>query len=233
MLFKSCFITVSAALAFASSFPALATSAVWDSDLAVTGSAGTGSGASAADPWLSGLSGSYRYAEWNFMSYPTDATPDIAGSGSLQETTGSAFATSGGNIYSFSDATAFTVTLAGLAGSADVWLRVGSVGTAPKAAAMLNGVSAISVLGFSAAAGGFGGDEREVYWKWSNVAAATQYTVNFGALESSMSLDQVAVYAVALPVLDMPSAPVPEPEGWALMLAGMGLVAAVARRRMA
>lgn len=207
MSVKSCFTTFGAVLALASSLPSVATSAVWDADLAVTGSD--------------------RYAEWNFMSYPTDATPDIAGSGSLRETTGTAFATSGGNIYSFSDATAFTVTLTGLDGAADVWLRVASVGTAPKAVATLNGVSATSVLGFSVAAGGFGGDERELYWKWSNVAAAAQYTLKFSAQESSMSLDQVAVYAAALP-----TAPVPEPESWALMLAGMGLVATVARRRM-
>jgi hypothetical protein len=206
--------------------PALAASGVWDTPLAVTGSAGTGNGATAATPWVGTPPVGARYAEWNFFNgYPVDNTPDIAHlagtNGVVTETTGGAFLTGGGNIYSFAVPTDFLINTAGLASVADVWLRTATLGTAPLISATLNGVAATRVETFAASLGGFGGDEKEWFWKWSGFAPAATYTFNFTASGSSMSLDQAAVFA----------APVPEPGEWAMLLAGLGLVGTIARRR--
>ena len=98
---------VATALALSAlSTPAMATAGQWDS--AAAGHNGTGT--SASTPWISALAEGSSYAEWNAIyGYPVDDTPDIAGAGTLTETTGSGFPTSGGNIYGFSGATAFTL----------------------------------------------------------------------------------------------------------------------------
>lgn len=178
--------------------------------------------------WDSTLpSGTTTLAEWNVInSYPGDRTPDVAGAGTLTETTGTAFLTSGGNIYSFSAATAFTVNTAALgAGSWDVYLRVGGLGTSVKELALLNGVDATRNIVFTEGLGGaFGGAEEESLWKWT-VTGGSALNFAFGATGSSLSLDQVGVYAVAA------TTAVPEPGTWALMAAGLGLVGFMSRRR--
>lgn len=197
----------------------------WDTPLAVTGSAGTGNGASSATPWIATPATGSTYAEWNFFNgYPTDSTPDIAGSGaSVTENTGMAFATGGGNIYSFAAATDFTLTAAAVSGAADVWLRIATIGTAALPTATLNGVGAQAVQTYSAASGSsFGGDEKEWVWTWNNVSA-TAYSFGFGASGSSMSLDQLAVYGAA--------APVPEPESALMLAAGLSALGWTAHRR--
>lgn len=195
---------------------AFATQAVWDS----------------ATPW--GSATPVSYAEWNVFNSTNDITPDVAVSAgitaSVQETTGTAFLTGGGNIYSFSSATAFTATLSGAStGVFDVYLRIGTLGTLASSAATLNGVAATSVLQFNEDQGTVMGGataEQELYWKWSNVAASSLYTFNFNASSSSMSLDQVALATVSVPTVT----PVPEPEAISLMGLGLGLMAFVARR---
>jgi hypothetical protein len=221
--------TAMPALALAALLPlspqAFAVGGQWDSALAVTGSAGTGNGATSATPWIATPAAGASYAEWNFFnSYPTDNTPDIAGGGaSVTENTGMAFLTSGGNIYSFAAATDFTVAATAVAGAADVWLRIGILGNLPLTTATLNGVSAQAVETYSGDSGSsFGGAEKEWFWTWSNVSAPS-YSFNFGAVESSMSLDQLAVYAAA--------APVPEPEAAMMLAAGLAALGFTARRR--
>jgi hypothetical protein len=200
---------------------ALAAIGVWD------GAAGPGSGIgdNATHPWIASATG--PYAEWNiFNVYPTDATPDIAGAGSITETTGGGFLTSGGNVYSFSAATDFDVTLSGAtaAPSYNVYLRIASLGTEALPTATLNGIAATAVETFSGAASQ--GLEKELLWTWTGVAPGSTYTFNFGASGSSLSLDQVAVYATGV-------AAVPEPGTWALMAAGLVAIGAIARRRVA
>lgn len=210
-------------LALSVSLPGLAsaTGAQWDS--AAAGFAG--SGTSNATPWISSPALGSVLAEWNVMSYPSDTTPDIAGSGTLTETTGTAFATGGGNIYSFSGPTAFTLTLNGLtAGDWTVYLRTSTLGTSVMDEATVNGVGATRSITYTEAiTGGFGGGEEESLWTWSGQSVTGTLTFNFESVTSSMSLDQVAVYAVPTPV--------PEPSTWALMVAGLGALGTLASRR--
>lgn len=224
------------ALVFAAMLPiaqqADAASGLWDTALAVTGSAGNGNGASNATPWIAAPAAGATYAEWNFFnSYPTDSTPDIAHasdtSASLTENTGAAFLTSGGSIYSFAAATGFTLTANAVAGAADVWLRISTLGTQAETTATLNGVAAQAIETYSGSSGSsFGGGEKEWYWKWSNVSASS-YTFGFEASESSLSLDQLGVYAAAVPAVT----PVPEPQSVLMMVAGLAAMGFVTRRR--
>jgi hypothetical protein len=215
MAILSKFSAISLALGLSFSGAASATGNVWDS----------------ANPW--GSSTLSQNAEWAvFNGYPTDTTPDVATSGaaaSLTETTGAGFLTGGGNIYSFAAPTAFTATLAGsTTGFYDVYLRVGVLGTLPLADASLNGTLASQVIAFTGGSGsGFGGAEQESYWKWSNVAGAANYSFNFGATESSLSLDQLQLATVSVGTI----AAVPEPETYSMLIAGLGLMGFVARRR--
>ncbi|RZL03674.1 MAG: PEP-CTERM sorting domain-containing protein [Rubrivivax sp.] len=183
----------------------------------------------AGGQWDSTLpAGTATLAEWNVINaYPTDSTPDVAGAGTLTETTGTAFLTSGGNVYSFSAATAFTVSTAALgAGTWDVYLRVGGLGNPVLSTASLNGVNATRTVVFSENLGGtFGGAEEESLWKWT-VSGGSALSFAFAASSSSLSLDQVGVYAIA-----SSTTAVPEPGTWALMGAGLGLVGFVGRRR--
>lgn len=210
-------LTLSLGMAFSGS--ALAAGDIWDT----------------ANPW--GTDTLSEFAAWNVFnnnnpvpnSNIIDNTPEVAGSGvaSVKENTAQAFLTGGGNIYSFSAATNFTATLAGsTSGLFDVYLRIATLGTAPIATALLNGVSATITTTNVGSLGGFGGEELESYWKWSDVSGSALYTFQFGASGSSLSLDQLALATVAVPI-----AAVPEPETYGMMLAGLGLMGFVARRR--
>lgn len=196
---------------------AFATQAVWDT----------------ANPW--GAAATSQYAEWNVFNSTNDTSAEVALSAgttaSVKETTGSSFVTSGGNIYSFSAATAFTATLSGATtGLFDVYLRIATVGTTANTLATLNGVNATSVIQLNESQGDFGGFgtsyEQEVYWKWTDVSAASLYTFKFTSASSSMSLDQVALATVAVQSVT----PVPEPETYSMMALGLGLMAFAARR---
>lgn len=203
---------------------AQATSGSWDST--VLGQSGTGT--SAANAWISSPASGSVYAEWNVINgYPADTTPDIAGSGTLSETTGAAFLTSGGNIYSFSAPTAFTVALDGdTGGTWDVYLRVAGLGTSLADLATLNGQSASRVVTYTSSLGGaFGGSEEESLWHWT-LSGSSDWLFGFNAVGSSLSLDQVAVYAV-----QQAAAPVPEPSTSALLIAGLAALGGLMRRR--
>lgn len=226
---------LSASLAAASLLALAASSAsaaggAWDSAVGP----GSGTGANSANPWIAAPAAGSLYVEWNVFtddahaSLIVDSTPDIANSGlgagtaTMTETTGASFLTSGGNIYSPGAATAFTLSMPGGIGSVfDVFLRASSVGSELSTIATLNGVQATRVESFTQnVTGGFGGTEKEWYWTWTTPSAAT-YDFAFVASTSSVSLDQVAVYA----------APVPEPSTYAMLAIGLvGLSVARARR---
>lgn len=176
------------------------------------------------------------YAEWNvFDSYPSDASPDVGsfglGSASVTENTGAAFLTGGGNIYSFSAATDFTVDLAGISmgggGSRSVALHFETLGTSLDPASVTLTVGGttylpdISSLLYSQALGGFGGAEEERVFIWNSVPDGP-YTFDFNASGSSMSLSRFAEYA----------SPAAAPEPHELVLLGLSLAGlSLARRR--
>lgn len=221
-----------AVLAFGLCTTATAAPGQWDTALGP----GSGSGATSASPWIASPAPGSVYAEWNFMGDDEpltltieDRTPDIAAFGlgagpvRLAETSGTAFVTGGGNIYALGGAGTFTLEVPGITGTPmDVWLRAATLGDVMAESATLNGVAATLVPTFTSTLGGaFGGTEQEVYWMWSNVAPAASLNFAFAAASSSLSLDQVAVYA----------APVPEPGTYALMALGLAGVAFSVRRR--
>lgn len=176
------------------------------------------------------------YQEWNvFTSSAGPNTPDVAnsnvnGTANVVETSGGSFVTSGGNIYSFSVPTFFTVTVpdfdlgSGYVTNAVVQIR--TQGTPVDTTSVLfNGVAANSAtLLYTEALGGFGGALED--WKFiytgvlSNLAVDT---ITFNATGSSLSLDRVSVDTQATAV----------PEAGSLVLGGLVSVVAacVIRRR--
>lgn len=212
---------------------ASATSEVWDA--AADPSDGFGGLTSA---WTSGDPGTAT-AAWNVVhSLPTDTSPDAAASGfdaaSLTELTGTAFLTGGGNIYNFSAASSFRITLSGTnldgVGTRAVALRVESVGSAldPASVSLSAGGDSIapnsaSVL-YSAAGGGPPGSEEQEWLFLFLGAPAGDLQVDFAASEPHLSLTQAAVLAG-------PLAAIPEPGSAALLVLGLGGLAAGGRRR--
>ncbi len=198
-----------------STAPAFAASASWDTPLAGF----NGTGTSAASPWAAGDA----YAEWNlFDSVTTDATPDIAGHGSVRQLNPSAgtFLTGSGNLYSSAGAAAFSVELESVAaGTWSVWLRIATQGTAADSQAFLNGLAATKTVSYSTTLGGFGGSEEEAWWNWILTDPASLH-FSFSSSAPHMSLDQLAVLTI----------PVPEPHAWMSLAMGLGVLR-LARRQ--
>lgn len=216
-------ITAMSAALFLTSSAAHAVTEVWDVATDPTnGFGGLTSSWSLSDP-------DSAHAAWNvFNAYPLDTTPDAGsfgfGSASVRENTGGAFLTGGGNIYSFSVPTDFTITLAGSAtttgGSRTVALRLETLGSLvdPASLSLTLNVGGVTLaptsqgLVYQELLGGFGGAEEERVFVWENVASDS-YTFDFNASSSSMSLAQVAVFASPTVV--------PEPGTALLMMLGL------------
>jgi len=208
-------------LLFSGTFSAgssMAASAVWDVDVnPINGFGGRTATWGLNDP------GTF-YGEWNVFSDDvdegtnpqpiTDLDPDVAqfnADMSVTENNAVAFVTSGGNIYSFAAVTDFDLEAAGTGESSLVRtlaLRLGLIGTdIDPASVLLDGVApALSEKLFTEEiTGGFGGAENEWLFIWSGVSDRPLYSFDFTAAESSMSLDQLAVYASAA-VVPVPAA---------------------------
>lgn len=194
----------------------------------------------AAETWYSNgatsvdHTGSVYWAEFDAFGGLTDDTPDVGSAPGatyrVQETSGGAFVTSGGNIYSFSVPTVFEVSVTADAGDlasgpTKASLRLQTLGTElDYDSVTLNGVGvSYADLIFGGSLGGFGGGGYEVLYVWNLASGLTSALFEFRAAGSSMSLSKLAV--------DI--APVPLPAAaWLLGSALVGLTA-IARRRKA
>jgi hypothetical protein len=105
----------------------------------------------------------------------------------------------GGNVYSFSDTPDWTLDIGtdytfADAGTVTVALQMKVLGTLLDFSTVnLGGLGYDSAeVTYSGVAGGpFGGAEEEYLFVWEDVVASTAYSLNFAALGSSMSLDEL------------------------------------------
>jgi len=189
--------------------------------------------------------GAGNYAEWNIFNDDgaaagiQDSTPDVSliGSGSytVSETTGGAFLTSGGNIYSPAAATAFNFVADSLGGNPtgtrDVYLRLASVGSFDDTLQRsftnfkLNGVDGVySQLFKETITGGFGGEEVEGLVVWEDAPNNQPLTFTWEAIGDSVSLDQLSLDVGAVSAVPVPAAAY-------LMASGLAGLAALVRRK--
>jgi hypothetical protein len=210
--------------------------------------AGGLSAAAAASAQIVLLEPAYRgeantvYSHWDVFTSPAGAnSPDFAGSlGTITETTGSAFLTSGGNLYNAGAASAFELAVS-LSFAADtVLLQTLSQGTELNYGGVQLGYTPSggsevllswdrSITVGTEALGGFGGSAIATAYEWDLGALGVQdFTLYFEATGAHLSLDQV--------VMDLgPAASlsaVPEPSTYAFLLALGSFVGVVARRRL-
>ncbi len=211
------------ALIAAGTGAAHATQAVWD--------------VSYTPSWGRGTPGSL-YAEWSFFTDDADPaliqdnTPEVglfpAGHPySLTENTGTAFLTSGGNIYSFSAPTDFTLTTTGSAdaGARDAVLHIGSLGSEfAYGSFTLNGATGAWTELFSGSASQ--GLEKEFLITWNGIPNAANFVFDFNAAASSVSFDQLS-----LDIAPVSAVPLP-PAVW-LFGSGLAGLVGIARRKAA
>lgn len=197
--------------------------------------------------WTRGTTPGSHYAEWNLFNDDgaaaniQDTSPEVGSFGGgtyeVAETTGAAFLTSGGNIYSPSAATAFNFTVGNLGGGSgdthDVSLLISSVGAFDTTLNqsftnfLLNGVAGAYTERFNEAiTGGFGGNEVEALISWNDVPTASLFALTWNAVGSSVSLDQLSI-----DVSPGASSPVPLPAAAYLMISGLAGIVAMARRK--
>lgn len=179
--------------------------------------------------WSEGASGS-TYSGWKVFADDVpgglinDNTPEFgSGGASLTETTGTAFVTGGGNIYSFAAATAFTVNVPTVnLGPSPFDTRIvaqfRTLGTELDYANIkVNGATAsIIYKSDPIALGGFGGNQYDYLAAWDLTSVTGPLTLTFNAAGSSMSLDELHVDTFSS------VAAVPEPSSMLLMAAAVG-----------
>ncbi|MDP2028030.1 MAG: PEP-CTERM sorting domain-containing protein [Thiobacillus sp.] len=180
------------------------------------------------------------YAEWDTISDATygtsndrTAAPTLGASGASNTYLGwnsGTFVAGTGNLYNFSAAEIFQIKAEGgpTSGPVRAVLQTEGWGTDfDLATIMLNGVApTVSTVTFQDPAynSSFGVvtlTQRLFYWDLASTP--TSYTFGLATAAPHMSFAQVAV--------DIAAAPVPEPETYAMLLAGLGLVGWQARRR--
>jgi hypothetical protein len=179
-------------------------------------------------------------ANSNSPPFVEDAAHNGAGTAQIRETTGTAFLTGGGNIYSFSAVTKFALDIPNYAQGAgfntNYLLQIRSLGTgldtnpASLDAIKINGIGIDTLPNFSfqtlenIALGGMGGSQTDYKFEFTLPGNSALDTITFASAGSSMSLDRVS--------LDTSITAVPEPTTWAA-IALSGLVgAAVYSRRL-
>ncbi|MBX9654394.1 hypothetical protein K2Y11_12335 [bacterium] len=178
------------------------------------------------------------YQEWNiFSSTAGPNAPDVAnsnvnGTANVVELSGGAFVTSGGNIYSPTFVTSFSVTVpdfnlgSGYITNAVIQIRTQGTNV-DNSSVLFNGVSAVSAtLLHSEVLGGFGGNLEDWEYVFSNVPSNLSLdTITFHAAGSSMSLDRLSV--------DTQAVAVPEVSSFLMIGVAAATVFGIARRRAA
>jgi len=196
----------------------------------------------------------FTYQHWDVFDDTVDQTPDVAdqnvhGSASLSEDGGNgAFVTGGGNIYSFSAPTAFTVTVPegdvpGPPHDVTAIVQIRTLGNElDYGSVKMNGLSPVDTaeLFRDQFDSGFGTSSTVESWFLFNVPYAdftdgsgdsvSDLELTFNAAGSSMSLDQLAIDTAIKPFgfFAEPN-PIPEPASLALLAAGGGML--MSRRR--
>jgi prepilin-type N-terminal cleavage/methylation domain-containing protein/prepilin-type processing-associated H-X9-DG protein len=181
--------------------------------------------------WSRGAAGSI-YAEWDTFATPEGPNPpDVAMFGfadsaaaNVAEQSGLAFITSGGNIYSFSGATDFDVTVPGSALGENLNTRfvaqIVTLGTEVDTDSMRlsygvgnqESPADCSVELGRTELGGFGGYQVTTLFAWDVAALSpTTFLLEFNALGSSMSLANLAIdaYSQIGPFTALPSDGIP------------------------
>ena len=201
------------------------------------------------------------FAGWSFITFPegTDpygntpnprygvSAPDDAGSGqgTLKSNNNSSLFTgggAGGNLYSWAGPGSFTATLTGHGNTGDlfdVYVRMSTVGLLPTTSMTLNGVQATSTNIFYNTQGYIADEkgvlqpsaEQESYWLWENVSNAALYSFVWTNTKAHVSLDQLQIATVLANGPVPPVTAVPEPETYAMLLAGLGFIGFATRRR--
>lgn len=180
------------------------------------------------------------YAEWDTFidntygaSNDRTAAADVGSAGAASAYVGwneGTFKSGSGNLYSFSGPEVFKANVTGgsISGPVRAVLQTEGWGTDFNAASvLLNGVApTVSTVSFqdpayNSAYGPVTLTQRLFYWDMASAPAS--YVFDFATSEASMSLAQIAV--------DIAAAPVPEPETYAMLAAGLGLVGWQVRRR--
>lgn len=204
--------------------------------------------------WVRSADPRSTYQEWdkfvssagpnspNSPNVPVGAVVDAPptnpnGTADLIETSGTSFVTGGGNIYSFAAATDFDVTVPNYSEPSASWTTVlvqlstlGSLLDSASVRVSSGGTTyqpVESALLFSQVLGGFGGVQQDRWFEFHLPGNAASYLVEFNSVESSMSLDRVAVdtaWTSAATPLNAPNPVVPEPGSVGLALGGIGLL---------
>ena len=196
------------------------------------------------------------YAEWaSWAKFTTSrlhttpqTTPDVGSNADVKfyEYSRTAYWT-GGNIYglvytvhgtplSFGLQVTETETSFVDGATRDIVLRISTKGVVPNLVATLNGVQATAVNVFDRATvahDAYEAHDAEWLWVWKDLSYASIYDLRFSGSDAHMSLDQLAFYASAPTVAAGPLQPVPEPQSYAMFLAGIAAIGAAARRRSA
>jgi hypothetical protein len=193
------------------------------------------------NPW--GAATPTDFASWDVFNQINDFTPDIAATGSAEFS----FAVSGASIDLNGNVTmtgnnanpAYIGTLdhPGLSGLYDLYVRLESGKADPSSMTSTitfdqgtgNPPLILSGTLFSTVVQPIN-DEFEYYWVWNNVAlpAGDAWQVNI-AQNTLVGNIPTIIYSAELAAVAV--AAVPEPETYAMFLAGLGLMGVVARRR--